>query len=80
MLAASHSLVIKAENMAEKLDWMNRMRACIEAKGGSTPDSIRSSKDSVRSSNDSESSVTTRSTYDGPAVSTLRRFSCCILL
>jgi len=66
--------------MAEKLDWMNRIRACMEAKGASIPDSIRSSKDSVRSSKDSESSVTTRSTYDGPAVSKLGGLSSCLLV
>lgn len=52
--------------MAEKLDWMARIRACIEAKGGSSEDPVRSSKDSLRSSKDSESNVITRSTYDGP--------------
>lgn len=73
VLKASHSLVVKAENMAEKLDWMARIRACIEAKGGSSEDPVRSSKDSLRSSKDSESNVITRSTYDGPDTSTVLR-------
>jgi hypothetical protein len=66
---------VKAENIAEKLDWMSRIRACIEAKGGSSEDSVRSSKDSISSSKDSDSSVIARSTYDGPAVSKL--MPCC---
>ena len=69
VLAANHSLVVKAENMAEKLDWMSRIRACMDAKGGSSDDSVRSSKDS--STKDSDSSIIGRSTYDGPAVSNL---------
>jgi dynamin GTPase len=73
VLKASHSLVVKAENIAEKLDWMSRIRACIEAKGGSSEDSVRSSKDSISSSKDSDSSVIARSTYDGPADSTVLR-------
>ncbi|KAG0555995.1 hypothetical protein M758_11G017100 [Ceratodon purpureus] len=73
VLKASHSLVVKAENIAEKLDWMSRIRACIEAKGGSGEDSVRSSKDSVSSSKDSDSSVIARSTYDGPADSSVLR-------
>lgn len=72
ILAASHSLVVKAENIAEKLDWMSRIRACIEAKGGSSDDSVRSSKETFSpSTKDSDSSVIARSTYDGPAVSKL---------
>lgn len=62
---------MKAENIAEKLDWMSRIRACIEAKGGSSEDSFRSSKDAFSSSKESDSSVMARSTYDGPAVSRL---------
>lgn len=59
ILKASHPLVVRADNMAEKLDWMSRIRACIEGKGGSSQDRVRSSKDS-------DNSVTTRSTYDAP--------------
>jgi dynamin GTPase len=68
VLKASHSLVVKAENMAEKLDWMSRIRACIEVKGGSSDtDSVRSSKDGTSVSKESDSSILSRSTYDGPA-------------
>lgn len=56
--------------MAEKLDWMSRIRACIEVKGGSSDtDSVRSSKDGTSVSKESDSSILSRSTYDGPAVS-----------
>lgn len=70
---------MKAENIAEKLDWMSRIRACIEAKGGASEESFRSAKDSV-SSKESDSSVMARSTYDGPAVSRLVGILSCFLL
>jgi dynamin GTPase len=44
-LAANHTVVLKAENMAEKLEWMSKLRSCIESttkgasiKSGSTPE------------------------------------------
>jgi len=41
VLKAHHSLILKAENMAEKLEWMSKIRACLEppGKGGSAKDS-----------------------------------------
>lgn len=50
--------------MAEKLEWMSKLRSCIEGKGGSSKES------SVKSSKDSDSSVSTRpGSADGPTVS-----------
>lgn len=47
-LAVRHEIVLKAENMAEKLEWMAKLRSCIEAtsrgdsiKGGAEFDSSR---------------------------------------
>jgi len=61
VLKAHHSIILKAENMAEKLEWMSKLRSCIEGKGGSSKES------SVKSSKDSDSSVSTRpGSADGP--------------
>ncbi|CAM6021470.1 unnamed protein product [Sphagnum balticum] len=45
LLKANHTVVLKAENMAEKLEWMSKLRSCIESttkgasiKSGSTPE------------------------------------------
>ncbi len=44
-LTANHTVVLKAENMAEKLEWMSKLRSCIEPttkgasiRSGSTPE------------------------------------------
>lgn len=57
-LAAEHSIHLKAENMAEKLEWMSKIRACIESTGQG--DSAKSSKDSVKSFKDSDSNGSAR--------------------
>jgi hypothetical protein len=33
---AEHSVVLKAENMAEKLEWMGKLRSCMESQKGSS--------------------------------------------
>jgi dynamin GTPase len=45
LFKANHTVVLKAENMAEKLEWMSKLRSCIESttkgasiKSGSTPE------------------------------------------
>ncbi|CAM6079306.1 unnamed protein product [Sphagnum tenellum] len=36
VLEAQHSVVLKAENMAEKLEWMGKLRNCMESQKGSS--------------------------------------------
>jgi hypothetical protein len=36
MVAAEHSVVLKAENMAEKLEWMGKLRSCINPQNASS--------------------------------------------
>lgn len=53
-MAAEHSIHLKAENMAEKLEWMSKIRACIESASPRT-ESVRS-----KDSKDSGSSASVR--------------------
>uniref|UniRef100_A9U1V2 dynamin GTPase n=1 Tax=Physcomitrium patens TaxID=3218 RepID=A9U1V2_PHYPA len=38
VLKAEHSVHLRAENMAEKLEWMSKIRACIESSSQGEPD------------------------------------------
>lgn len=61
----SYLFVVKVENMVEKLDWMVRIRVCIEVKGGFFEDFVRFLKDFFRFLKDFESNVIIRFIYDG---------------
>ncbi|KAG6546849.1 hypothetical protein Mapa_011702 [Marchantia paleacea] len=78
VLKAHHNIVLKAENMADKLDWMNRLRKCIG--GGTTPtkesDNSSSKKGTTLKSSSSAPSLTesnTSSRSDGPVEPTYQR-------
>lgn len=58
LLKAEHSVHLKAETMAEKLEWMSKLKACIDS--SSQGESVKSSKDSVRSSKDSDNNSSVR--------------------
>ncbi|KAL2629819.1 hypothetical protein R1flu_014505 [Riccia fluitans] len=81
VLKAHHNIVLKAENMADKLDWMNRLRKCIGG-GGATPtkesDNSSSKKGTTLKTSSSAPSLTetttsSRSTSDGPVEPTYQR-------
>jgi hypothetical protein len=57
MVAAEHSVVLKAENMAEKLEWMGKLRSCMESQKGSS------------TKKESDNSSTHLGTSDGAVVS-----------
>ncbi len=63
-LAAHHSLVLKADNMAEKLEWMAKLRGCIES-----PRDSSTKSGSVRESKSSDNiAALPSSVSDGPVV------------
>ncbi|KAL3687882.1 hypothetical protein R1sor_014191 [Riccia sorocarpa] len=79
VLKAHHNIVLKADNMADKLDWMNRLRKCM---GVVTPekesDSSSSKKGTTLKTSSSapslsETTTSSRSTSDGPVDPTYQR-------
>jgi hypothetical protein len=54
---AEHSVVLKAENIAEKLEWMGKLRSCMESQKGSS------------TKKESDNSSTHLGTLDGAVVS-----------
>uniref|UniRef100_A0A7I4D6I6 dynamin GTPase n=1 Tax=Physcomitrium patens TaxID=3218 RepID=A0A7I4D6I6_PHYPA len=63
VLKAEHSVHLRAENMAEKLEWMSKIRACIESSSQGEP--VKSSKDSAKASKDSKDSDNNSSARSG---------------
>ncbi|CAK9223934.1 unnamed protein product [Sphagnum troendelagicum] len=69
VLKAHHSLVLKADNMAEKLEWMAKLRGCIES-----PRDSSTKSGSVRESKSSDNiAALPSSVSDGPMSTVLRR-------
>ncbi len=65
-LAAHHSLVLKADNMAEKMEWMAKLRGCIESPKNDSSTKSGSMKESK--STDNVAAALLSSASDGPVV------------
>jgi dynamin GTPase len=67
VLKAHHSLILKADNMAEKLEWMAKLRGCIES-----PKDSSTKTGSVRESKSSDNiAALPSSVSDGPVVKSI---------
>ncbi|KAH9549389.1 hypothetical protein CY35_10G016700 [Sphagnum magellanicum] len=64
VLKAHHSLVLKADNMAEKMEWMAKLRGCIESPKNDSSTKSGSMKESK--STDNVAAALPSSVSDGP--------------